>query len=124
MKVKVLPLPLWAKHINFDDYKQIEPIFNRSGRYYDRDSDKCWFEVDGLAFLEKDSDQFLLDLEGYKSDYTPLPDACVTAIQVLFKYGIKNKELEKLLYDDQQRRIAQYLKRKLTLFRIRKRKGK
>jgi hypothetical protein len=50
---------------------EIEPVFNRDGYYYDKTSDKCWFECAGKGFLgDKIMFKFRLELE-HSNDLRP-----------------------------------------------------
>ena len=72
--------------------KEIDPIFNKPGWFFDREEDKCWVEAlcDGKirAFLEENSNQFKYNLQ--VSEHRTLSDEEVKAIKVLFGHGQLN----------------------------------
>lgn len=77
--IKCLPLDFWMEFKvlkNWDNFrtvkgKEITPVFNRNGWYYNRLNKSCWFEVNGYAFKTSINDfKFQLDLlnHNYMSD--------------------------------------------------------
>jgi hypothetical protein len=72
--ISVLPLKYWMiRHgLNLRDtleLKEIEPVFNRDGWYYNRHTKHCWFECRGKAFLYERANDFKyrVDLFTFKS---------------------------------------------------------
>ena len=66
-KIKVLSLPDLTNIYSFfyyEDcgYKEISPVFNRNGRYFDREKKIVWQEYNGRAFLENRIDDFVYEL--------------------------------------------------------------
>jgi len=82
-KYLILECPIWIRlleikakvHLKFNPekelcdmgYKEITPIFNRNGHYYDRKDQLVWIEYDGKAWMKENQEseiiQFKLDLE-------------------------------------------------------------
>jgi hypothetical protein len=113
MKLKVLPLDLWVEALetpgwrdlilkDLEHYTEVPPRINRNGRYYDRETNFCWFEVEGRAW-EGDSAGFMYDLESLDYCEHALNKECVEAIKTLLKYGVKGGNLQAMLGKEQQR---------------------
>jgi hypothetical protein len=66
VKVKILSLDNMILYLGEEYFldcsmKEIEPVFNRNGRYYDRLNKKAWYEWNGKAFLENRIDDFIYE---------------------------------------------------------------
>lgn len=96
-------LSLYKKHYPIKElencYVEIKPKFNRDGLYYNRYENIAWLECNGRAWL-MEARYFLYDLKIY--NHKPLTEKCVGSIRNLIRAGIKNKELNELLYTDTQ----------------------
>ena len=79
-------------------YLEIKPKFNRDGFYYNRHEGVAWIELQGRAWFYDKPSYFLYSLK--MLNHKPLTDKCVLAIKDLIRAGIKNKELNELLYTD------------------------
>lgn len=77
-------------------FKQIEPVFNREGWYYDRHANYVWHEWSGTAW-EGDVDQFKYELSQH--DARILERDEVKAIKTLIVYGSCPMVLRQLLWD-------------------------
>lgn len=58
-RYKVLRCDFWMRWDDEDDFREempemreITPVFNRNGQYYDRLTKSWWFEVNGKAFTD------------------------------------------------------------------------
>ena len=111
-------LSLYKKHYPIKELEkfhvEIKPKFNRDGLYYNRHEDIAWLERNGRAWLMKSS-YFLYDLKMF--NHRPLTDKCVEAIRNLIRAGIKNKELNELLYIDTQYKELRRIRIGAILFR-------
>lgn len=114
-KLKVLPLEFWMdlKMLDEDERKfhpETEPVFNRDGYYLLED--KCWFEVEGEAFINEPSDfKHALKMLNYK----PLREIEYKHISELLKTGYKSKELRDLINIEEHCRDLRRIKRETML---------
>jgi hypothetical protein len=110
MKLKVLTLDRWMildelEDFEFEDLNEfghlvkMDPILNRNGYYYDRETKKCWFEYNGHAYYARYCD-FLYDLE--QLNHIPLSPKAVAAIEQLRREKICPKNLNDVYYTDRQ----------------------
>ena len=87
----------------FDEgFTKIEPVFNRDGWYFDRQTKKCWYEWKGTAWTTgKDLEQFQYELR--QLGLPTFTSAEIKAIQVLLHYNNCNakvrRELNAILWD-------------------------
>jgi hypothetical protein len=95
--LKVLKLEFWMSREMYDedDLTRCEPIFNRDGQYFDTITKKCWFEVDGDAFL-LDRNLFTFSLQ--MLNHKPLRQIERDAINVLINSRLATKTLKELMY--------------------------
>lgn len=111
-------LSLHKKHYPIKELEkfhvEITPKFNRDGLYYNRYEDIAWLERNGRAWLMNAS-YFLYDLKMF--NHKPLTEKCVEAIRNLIRAGIKNKELNELLYIDTQYKELRRIRVGAILFR-------
>lgn len=100
-RYKVLSLPL-VFTLNNDEWEEwgvsamykgipINPIFNRHGWYYDRETRSSWIECNHGCWRESSPEMFLYTLEN--ENHVMLPNKVVQAIKVLINYGMCPKEL-------------------------------
>ncbi len=97
MTLKVLKLEFWMSREMYDedDLTRCAPIFNRDGQYFDTITKKCWFEVDGDAFL-LDRNLFTFSLQ--MLNHKPLRQIERDAINVLINSRLATKTLKELMY--------------------------
>lgn len=105
MTLKILPLESWMKfHVNCpeffsnDDLREIKPILNKDGYFYQTVGKRCWFEYKGKAFDLEQNTQFLFELE--LLNHKPLSTDEINALKVLTKHKLISKEQRHLLYID------------------------
>lgn len=89
-----------VRQLTIDDllsqgFKQIDPVFNSEGWYYDRGRDACWHEWSGTAW-EGNVDDFKYELSQLEARI--LEPAEVKAIRTLMVYGSCPRELQDLLW--------------------------
>lgn len=102
-RYKVLPLPCIFKYksktitkkilkdIKDMEGKEINPVFDCYNWYYDRYNNISWIETPYGCFQDKNTDMFFYYLKIYS--HRRLTKKEFQAIETLFSYGIKNKEL-------------------------------
>ncbi len=79
-------------------YVEITPKINRNGRYYNRQEDIAWTEINGRAWLEDGTSMFKYELELY--NHTPLTEKQVKAVNCILYSTYSSKKLRRLLYID------------------------
>ena len=106
---KVLSLPSFLKkpfsqdktNECFRNEKEIPPVFNRSGYYYDRLKKITWIENNGWAKTYRNGEDFLYELNIGEPQ---LEDSVFESMRKLIKLGYKNKELFQDYYNERARR--------------------
>lgn len=105
-RYKVLPLPDIFKYksktiikkilkdIKDMEGKKINPVFESYNWYYDRYNNISWIETPYGCFQDKNTDMFLYYLKIY--NHRRLTKKEFQAIETLFSYGLKNKELTEI----------------------------
>ena len=126
-RYKILQLESWAKWLlepgfeSLDELKtyrvtEIEPVFNRDGRYYDRINRVVWFEYNGLAFKEKDIDSFVYILNSLDSRILTTKEH--EALIALCNSHIVSKKLySRLFWEDCHARMIRDIPREAYRFR-------
>jgi hypothetical protein len=79
-------------------YKKIEPVFNRTGWYFDRQTGKSWIETNKGCWELPSPRDFEYDLERYS--HKRIPRAVREAIKVLMNYKMCPNELKQWLWRD------------------------
>jgi len=110
MKIKCLSLENWHLFAEeetgpfecMSDLSCAQPVFNRDGQYYCRESKRCWFEIDGRAFRYKNPDMFLYLLE--LLNHRRLRQVEHEAIGILITQRICPKALQDLYEREEQLR--------------------
>ena len=100
MSLKIMNLEFWMSRSLYDedDLIRCEPVFNRNGQYFDTVLKKCWFEVDGDAFLIPDADAFKFSLQIL--NHRPLRRVERYAINVLIANRLASKSLIEMMTID------------------------
>ena len=137
-RYKVLPADRWMlnpNHWMFEDtikyYEEIEPVFNRVGQYYDRETKTWWFESGGQAWTDpkgsrnKNAHQFLWELAAYNS--TVLSNADKENLRRIISSTTSRKlrrQLKQMIYDSDNAELLHFggtLKSRLDNFSCRSR---
>ncbi len=100
------------------DYEEITPIFQRNGWYYDRKEDFAWIEVNGRAWRDKRTDDFLYRLS--IQNHRPLADVERQAIEALMRRNMCPKALRKLYRLDENVRHLRSIRLDTTSYRFHK----
>jgi hypothetical protein len=106
-RYKMLPAPRWLEwcaeyHGGIDDetkhLKEIEPVFNRQGWFYDRQTKLAWYESYGRAWLCDRNDDFLYCLKN--AMHRPLLKKERQAIKTLMQNKLCPLALKQLYWTD------------------------
>ena len=112
--------------ISFDEIRscleeEIDPVFNKEGRYFDRKLNLCWHEAfDGnmiRAFVERDAEQFNFTLITLL--HRPLTEKEVEAARTILYYE-KNRKLSSLLGTDSHWKRLRNIRRGTRIWLTRK----
>lgn len=121
MSYKVLELRTFGAVLDEEDLvecglKEIKPILNRTGFYYDRYKKIAWVEAFGRAWLCDRVDDFIyrLNLLNHKE----FDDVELKAIKTLMNRGICPKELKQKYYLDKEVKYLKNLRYDIIKFRI------
>lgn len=90
-------------------YKEIEPVFKRVGWYFDRQTNRAWYEAHGRAWLCRRPDDFLYCLK--LADHRQLSGPERVAIQALLHRNNCPKELREQLVTDNEIRMLREIRR-------------
>ena len=109
-RYSVLPPPKWLTWSDpldqkmlkrtLESLKEIPPVFDRPGWYFDRYTKMAWYEAHGRAWQCRRGDDFLYNLALER--HRPLRPLERQAIETLVHAGLADRKLCDLLYLDQQ----------------------
>jgi hypothetical protein len=128
--IKVLPAPSWllwdlndpdeAEMLNdtLSSLREVKPIFNRTGWYYNRITETAWYEAHGKAWVCDRKDDFLYELA--LQDHRPLTPKQREAIKTLKYAGLADKKLCELLWLDSEWFYLRSIRRDTNLVLYRK----
>lgn len=104
-RYKVLPLPNWAKVRSpifertflscIETCSSIEPVFNRDGFYFDRQTGQTWIERLGRAWIYRDRCNFQWELD-HNIGNNRIEIRIYDAIKILVDEGMAGNELAHL----------------------------
>ena len=96
MSLKTIQLDFWMSRNLYDVDSMVpcKPVYNRDGQYFDTKTKRCWFEVDGDAFLH-DKNSFIFSLRVL--NHRPLRQTERDAINVLLNNRLAPNSLRELI---------------------------